>query len=109
VIVERPSSGRREGPVEVFETVRARMLGDFSLTVGSQTLEESSWSLKKAANLVKLLVLAEGHRMHREQVMDLLWPDKDEKAAANNLHQVLHATRRQDGGVTQHQRHSHLL
>jgi len=31
--------------------------------------------------------------MHREQVMDLLWPDLGRKAASNNLRQVLHAAR----------------
>jgi hypothetical protein len=36
---------------------------------------DASWRLRKAAGLVKLLALAEGHRLHREQAMDLLWPD----------------------------------
>jgi predicted ATPase/DNA-binding SARP family transcriptional activator/DNA-binding CsgD family transcriptional regulator len=31
--------------------------------------------------------------MHREQVMDLLWPDLGKKAASNNLRQTLHAAR----------------
>jgi predicted ATPase/DNA-binding SARP family transcriptional activator/DNA-binding CsgD family transcriptional regulator len=43
--------------------------------------------------LVKLLALAPGHRLHREEVMQLLWPELGSKAAANNLRQVLHATR----------------
>lgn len=43
---------------------------------------------------MKLLVLAPNHRLHREQVMDLLWPDSARRAASNNLRKVLHATRR---------------
>jgi DNA-binding SARP family transcriptional activator len=38
--------------------------------------------------------LAPGHRLHREQAMDLLWPDLGKKSASNNLRQALHAARR---------------
>ena len=41
-----------------------------------------------------MLALAPGHRMHREQLMEALWPDRDPAAAANNLNQVVHAARR---------------
>jgi DNA-binding SARP family transcriptional activator len=52
------------------------------------------WRLRKAAAMVKLLALAPSHRMHREHVMDLLWPDSSRKAVSNNLRQTLHAARR---------------
>jgi DNA-binding SARP family transcriptional activator len=55
---------------------------------------EDEWRLKKAASLVKLLALAEGHRLHREQAMGLLWPGLDPEAASNNLHYALHVARR---------------
>jgi len=35
-------------------------------------------------NLIKLLALARGHRLHREQAMEYLWPGLDPEAAANN-------------------------
>jgi hypothetical protein len=57
------------------EAVRVRLLGGFRVSVGSRTIEENGWQLKKAASLVKLLTLAPGHRLHRERVMDVLWPD----------------------------------
>jgi DNA-binding SARP family transcriptional activator len=38
--------------------------------------------------------LAEGHRLHREQAMDLLWLYLGRAAASNNLRQVLHGARR---------------
>jgi DNA-binding SARP family transcriptional activator len=44
--------------------------------------------------LVKLLALAPGHRLHREQIMDLLWPGSGRKAASNNLRRVIHTARR---------------
>jgi DNA-binding SARP family transcriptional activator len=70
------------------------MLGGFSVSVGASTIEEGEWHLRKAAGLVKLLALEPGHRMHREQLMDVLWPDLDEKAQANNLRYALHYARR---------------
>jgi predicted ATPase/DNA-binding SARP family transcriptional activator/DNA-binding CsgD family transcriptional regulator len=76
------------------EPVRVRMLGGFSVSVGFRTIVGSVWRLKKAASLVKLLALSSGHRMHREQVMDMLWPDLGAKAAANNLRHALHVARR---------------
>src|SRR5215217_5511229 len=77
----------------VSEAVRVRMLGGFSVSVGARTIEEGGWRLRKAAGLVKLLALEPGHRMHREQIMDVLWPDLEEKAQANNLRYALHHAR----------------
>ena len=54
------------------EAVRVWLLGGFRVSVGSRTIEDSQWRLRKTAALVKLLALAAGHRLHREQAMDLL-------------------------------------
>lgn len=62
--------------------------------MGSRVIEKNRWRLRKAASLVKLLALTPGHRLHRERVMDLLWPDLNPKAAANNLHHALHVARK---------------
>src|SRR3712207_9485671 len=43
---------------------------------------------------VKLLALAPRHRLHRERIMDVLWPDLDAKSQANNLHRTLHLARK---------------
>ncbi len=43
---------------------------------------------------MKLLALAPGHRLHREQAMDELWGDRAPAAAANNLHQAIYIARR---------------
>jgi predicted ATPase/DNA-binding SARP family transcriptional activator len=87
--VTRPEA-QRERP----EPVRVWMLGGFKVSVGPRTIEGDAWRLKKAASLLKLLALSGGHRLHREQVMDLLWPDSGRRAASNNLRQTLHAVRR---------------
>jgi DNA-binding SARP family transcriptional activator len=74
--------------------VRIGLLGGFSVSVGDRKVDESAWRLRKAASLLKLLSLAPGHRLHRERVMDLLWPEAGKKAASNNLRQTLHVARK---------------
>src|SRR5215212_8431832 len=76
------------------EAIRVWLLGGFRVLAASRIIEDNEWRLRKAASLVKLLALAPGHRLHREQVMDVLWPDLGKKAASNNLRQTLHAARR---------------
>jgi len=56
-------------------------------------MEGGAWRLRKATALMKLLSLAPGHHLHREQAIELLWPGLNPQAAANNLHQILHAVR----------------
>jgi predicted ATPase/DNA-binding SARP family transcriptional activator len=76
------------------DLLRIELLGGFRVAVGSRVTADADWRLRKAAALVKLLVLAPGHRLHREQVRGLLWPDLDVAAAANNLRYALHVARR---------------
>src|SRR3712207_5790504 len=87
-----PTRKRRsssEGPFPV----RVRLLGGFSVWVGSHTVSEGAWHLRKARSLVKLLALAPGHALHREHLMELLWPNLGKRAASNNLRGSLHAAR----------------
>jgi predicted ATPase/tetratricopeptide (TPR) repeat protein len=76
------------------------LLGGFGAEAGGSPVPDSAWRLRKARELVKLLALADGHRLHREQAMDVLWPDRDPTAAANNLNQAVHAARRALGAET---------
>ncbi len=74
--------------------VNVSLLGGFSAEVNGVAVPATAWRLKKARELVKLLALAPGHRLHREQAMDVLWRDLGPAAAANNLHQAVHVARR---------------
>jgi DNA-binding SARP family transcriptional activator len=51
--------------------MRVWLLGGFRISVGDRTVRENAWRLRKAAGLVKLLALCPGHRLHRQQAMDL--------------------------------------
>src|SRR5919107_3960070 len=76
------------------ETLRIKLLGGFSVSVGSRTIQQNAWRLRKSAALLKVLALAPRYRLHREQVIDALWPDSGKKAASNSLRKTLHAARR---------------
>ncbi len=74
--------------------VSITLLGGFGAAAAGEPLPDGAWRLRKGRDLVKMLALANGHRMHREQLMEALWPGRDPAAAANNLNQVVHAARR---------------
>ncbi|CAA9450954.1 MAG: hypothetical protein AVDCRST_MAG58-946, partial [uncultured Rubrobacteraceae bacterium] len=74
--------------------LRIWLLGGFRVSVGSRSIGEEEWHLRKAGSLLKVLALAPGHRLHREQAMELLWPNLHKEAALNNLHYALHVARR---------------
>ena len=72
------------------------LLGGFSIRVAGEPADRG-WRLTKAKTLVKLLALAPRHRLHRDQVVEILWPGTDVRTSANNLHQVVHTVRRTVG------------
>jgi predicted ATPase/DNA-binding SARP family transcriptional activator/DNA-binding CsgD family transcriptional regulator len=86
-------SGKHHSSERLFP-VRICLLGGFSVWVGSRAVSEGEWHLRKAKSLLKLLALAPGHRLHREQMMELLWPHLDRRAASNNLRRALYIARR---------------
>ena len=74
--------------------LRIWLLGGFRVRVGSRDVDPAAWRLRKARSLVKLLALSPGGRLHREQVLEFLWPHLDPDAAANNFRKTLHIVRR---------------
>jgi DNA-binding SARP family transcriptional activator len=57
------------------QTLRVWLLGGFRVSVGSRSIGEQEWHLRKSGSPLKVLALAEGHRLNREQVIALLCPD----------------------------------
>jgi predicted ATPase/DNA-binding SARP family transcriptional activator len=86
------STGPR-GSGSAESSVRIRLLGGFDVEVDGQLIPASAWRLRKASELVKVLAITPGHRLHREQAMEQLWPDRPADAALNNLHQALRVAR----------------
>jgi DNA-binding SARP family transcriptional activator len=70
------------------------LLGGFRVRIADEVIPAEVWRRRKVRSLVKLLALAHGYCLHREQVMERLWPDTDPQAALNSLHQTLYLARR---------------
>ncbi len=73
--------------------MRIEVLGTFRVRVGNGVAPDEAWRRRKPAAVLKLLALAPGHRMHREQMMDMLWPELDPAAAGANLRKAVHHAR----------------
>ncbi|MEU4559412.1 BTAD domain-containing putative transcriptional regulator [Actinoplanes sp. NPDC023936] len=80
--------------------MRIRLFGRFAIDVDGRDAGARPWRLRKAQTMVKMLALAPEQRMHRDQLLDLLWPDRTAAAAANNLHQALRVGRRELTGTS---------
>ena len=74
--------------------VRIRVLGGFGVDRGGLPVDGRVWRLRKARTVVKMLALAPEQRLHRDVLLEALWPDRAPVSAVNNLHQALHVARR---------------
>jgi predicted ATPase/DNA-binding SARP family transcriptional activator len=74
--------------------VRIQLLGGFAVDRGGRSVDPTVWRLRKARTLVKLLALTRDQRLHRDVLLEALWPDRPSTSAVNNLHQALHVGRR---------------
>ena len=91
-VASRPSRMKmRTGRAEI------RLLGRFEVSVDGTETAERLWRRRTAASLVKVLALAPRQRLHREQVMDILWPDQPPAPAAPKLHKAAHYARKAAG------------
>ena len=73
---------------------RIELLGGFRATVDDRPIPPDAWHRRRGADLVKLLALTPDHRLHREQLLEALWPDLPPGAGSANLRKALHFARR---------------
>ena len=71
-----------------------RLLGGFTVLVGGTPVPASRWSRRHASALVKLLALSPRGRLHRDRVVDALWPELTVDVALPRLHKAAHYARR---------------
>jgi DNA-binding SARP family transcriptional activator len=77
--------------------VEIDLLGGFAVRVDGRPIPANEWRRRRAASLVKLLALAPRRTLHREQVIDALWPDTAIDDAGPRLHKAAHFARRSLG------------
>jgi DNA-binding SARP family transcriptional activator len=73
--------------------VEIGLLGGFTVSIEGVALPAGQWRRRHAAALVKLLALAPRARLHRDRVIDALWPELDLDAALPRLHKAAHFAR----------------
>src|SRR5882762_1686773 len=74
-------------------SLEIHLLGHFRVVVDGQAVDERRFTRRKPKLLIKLLALQPNHQLHREQAMELLWPDSEPDSATNNLHKAIHMAR----------------
>ncbi len=78
----------------VLDRVEVTLLGGFEVRVGDHTISANHWPRRHSAALIKLLALAPGRSLHREQVLEALWPGLDLDVTAARLHKAAHYARK---------------
>lgn len=73
--------------------VEITVLGGFAVSVDGVVVPPARWHRRQAATLVKLLALAPRARLHRDRVVDALWPDLHTDVALPRLHKAAHYAR----------------
>ncbi|MFE6971492.1 ATP-binding protein [Isoptericola sp. NPDC057653] len=73
--------------------LRLHLLGAFRVTRDGGPELPERWPRPSARTLVKLLAVSPERRLHREEAMDVCWPDADGSAQVGSLRVALHAAR----------------
>ena len=73
--------------------LKVQLLGRFAVSIGAAEVPASEWPSLRAQQLVQLLSLQPRHCMHRDRVIEALWPQLDSQAGAANLRKALHHAR----------------
>src|SRR5438309_72151 len=69
------------------------VLGGFRVELQDAAGPVSAWQRRSAKMLTKLLATSAEHALHREQIVELLWPGVEMDSALNSLGKALHAVR----------------
>ncbi|MBK8904516.1 MAG: tetratricopeptide repeat protein [Anaerolineaceae bacterium] len=85
---------RKTPPLPLYATT----LGQFSLRRGNQPIVDAAWGSPKAQTLFKYFLTHAGEPVHREDLLNLFWPETldDEQArnkARGNLNQLIFSVR----------------
>jgi DNA-binding SARP family transcriptional activator len=75
-------------------SLRLTLLGGFRVDRDDLTAPVSHWQRRSAKTLTKVLAASSEHALHRDQVLEILWPSTDIESALNSFGKALHAARR---------------
>lgn len=67
-------------------TLQIRLLGQFVVMRGGETIQDKAWRSRQTRNILKRLLVPPGAIISTGELLHLLWPDQDEDAARRRLH-----------------------
>lgn len=70
-----------------------RTFGGFTILVGDRQIASSAWQSRVAREILGMLITARGRSLHREVLIDRLWPDEELAKASNRLSVALSTIR----------------
>ncbi|MFN8524513.1 MAG: BTAD domain-containing putative transcriptional regulator [Chloroflexota bacterium] len=70
-----------------------RCFGQFTVVRDGRTVPAEQFTRRPALTLLKILLMAYGRQIHREELMELLWPQADPRSSAALLKVVVHSLR----------------
>jgi DNA-binding SARP family transcriptional activator len=91
-----PRQANRMGgrPNRAVTRLRIGLLGGFRVERVGVAGPVSRWQRRSAKMLTKLLATCPRHALHREQILEILWPGVDVDSALNSFGKALYAARR---------------
>ncbi len=75
------------------EPLRIYTFGSFKVHRGRRLIPGNEWKRRRAGELLRLLLASPGRTLHRDQVLEALWPDQPANSALVHFHQATSALR----------------
>lgn len=95
VIFLRSMEAVADAPAAEEPPVRIFLFGHFGLSVDRSVLAVEHWQRKQALTLLKYMTHHAGRAVHRERLIELLWPDSGETQGRERLKVTLYFLRHQ--------------
>jgi PAS domain S-box-containing protein len=72
-------------PVPQYHTLQLFTLGGFGIVMAGRSVDVAKWKRKQAVTLLKYLITQLGRPVHRERLLDCLWPGVDRRRGLGRL------------------------
>lgn len=81
-------------PLPASPRLDVQLFGRFAVRIDGVVVDERRWARRSAQALVKVLAMTSSRTLHREQLIEGLWPGQTPEAGLNSLNKAIHAARR---------------
>jgi PAS domain S-box-containing protein len=82
-------------PMSHHHTLQLFTLGGFGITAAGRSVNVAKWKRKQAVTLLKFLITQLDRPVHRERLLDCLWPGVDQRRGLGRLKVTMYYLRRE--------------